>query len=65
MRAPSSVQPEFLPVRAVAARYGVSTRAIKARVAAGKLPRPVKIGAGLFRYRLADLINYDVKTWGQ
>ena len=46
----------FLSVDQVAQRYGVSTDSIWRWKREGKFPAPVRVGSGITRWRLADLI---------
>lgn len=49
----------YLDVSQVAERYGVSTDTIWRWSRQGDLPKPVKIGPNVTRWRLADLIDHE------
>ncbi|HHX90000.1 MAG TPA: AlpA family phage regulatory protein [Paracoccus sp.] len=49
----------FLSVDQVAERYGVSTDSIWRWKREGKFPAPVRVGSGITRWRLADLIEHE------
>ena len=49
----------FLSVDQVAQRYGVSTDSIWRWKREGKFPAPVRVGSGITRWRLADLVEHE------
>jgi excisionase family DNA binding protein len=51
---PDSEAPALLDVEAVAALLSISTKSVRRLADAGKMPRPVKLGA-LIRWRRSEL----------
>lgn len=49
----------FLNVAQVAARYGISKDSVWRWSSTGDLPKPVKLGPNVTRWRLADLLEHD------
>ena len=52
---------QFLNDREVAERYSVSRPTVWRWVSEGHLPKPVKVGPGSTRWRIADLDAHDAK----
>lgn len=52
---------KFLTDREVAERYGISSRTVHKMVETGRLPASLRISAGVRRWDLADLEEYEAK----
>ena len=61
MTTPSTASSSFLTVDQVAARYNCSTDSIWRWKRNGEFPAPVRIGRGVTRWRLEDLIDHESK----
>ena len=55
--AQSEPEPDFLALKQVCARLGISPRSVRRRVHDGTLPPPIKIGRAA-RWRRLDIENY-------
>lgn len=52
-------RPVFLTDKQAASRYGISRPTIWRWVNEGRFPAPVKLGPGITRWRLADLLQWE------
>lgn len=59
MKQPITSDPPYLNVVQVAQRYGVSTDTVWRWAREDDLPRPVRIGPNVTRWRLSDLIDHE------
>lgn len=55
---PSELQ-RYLTEAEVAARFNISTDSIRRWIRNGQFPKPVRIGKGTSRWRLADIEAYE------
>lgn len=55
---------QFLKDRQVAARLGISRPTLWRWVKDGRLPRPVKLGPAVTRWRLSDIEKFEASLGG-
>ena len=57
-------QSNFIPVDAVAQRYGVSRATVWRWAQHDKFPKPVKLSPGCTRWKLSDVEAWEAKQGG-
>lgn len=50
---------EYLTDRHLAARFAVSRNTVWRWARSGDLPKPVKLGSGVTRWRIADILRWE------